>query len=452
MSTPKPGKPSPSAPPSPADLASRSRPTIPIPIVTTLDKKAIASASKHGTVEDGQVVVVDGDTRHTVGPAEGDEPLLPYIRKYHDHLANLERFHARLEASDLPLKEIEDSLKEAESVLESPDCVGSLASYRKRLAVVSKRAAAIRERLQKERKAARAEAESEREALVARAEEIAAKPVEAVHWKDDTAELRGLLDAWKEAQKSSIRIGKETEHSLWQRFAHARSTFEKTRKRHFSELEKRNAEVAEIKEKLVKQAEALASSTKWDETARTFRSLMSEWKAAGRGKKASDDALWQRFRTAQDSFFDARREIQDQQKAVESDNLAKKEVIVQEAEALLPITDLATAKTTLFSIQDRFDACGKVSKADADALHRRLAAVERAIREASNAAWENRNPELEARVNGASQQLVAAIADLDAQIEEAQAKDDQRAVKALSEARETRQAWLDEIAASPENA
>ncbi|MBN2176993.1 MAG: DUF349 domain-containing protein [Demequinaceae bacterium] len=448
MSTAKPGTSPRPKPPTPAALAARSKHPVKIPVVTDLDTKAIASASKFGEVEDGKVVLIDGDARHVLGPAEGDEPLLPFIRRYYDHVSGLERFFARLETSELTIRDIESGLKEAEAVLAAPDCVGSLAAFRKRLSVVSKKAIGLRDAIAAERETLRAAAEAEREALVVRAEEIAAKPIGAVHWKDDTAELRSLLDSWKEAQKSSTRIGKEAEHALWHRFAHARSTFEKTRKHHFAELEKRNAEVAETKEKLALRAEEIVSSTKWEETAREFRGLMSEWKAAGRGRKASDDELWKRFQTAQDAFFDARRAILETEKAVEDTNLEQKEAIVSEAEALLPVTDLSIVKTTLRSLQDRFEAVGKVSKADADLLHRRLAAVERAVREAQDEAWTARNPELEARVSGAAQQLISAIEDLDAQIEAAEAAGDQATVKELTESREARKAWLEQIQSS----
>ncbi len=448
MSTPKPSEAPRPKPPTPAALAARSRHPVKVPVVSDLDAKDIASASKHGAVEGGNCILIDGETRHILGLAEGDDPLLPYIRKYFDHVAALERFHARLEASEPTLRDIDESLKAAEAVLTSPDSIGSFTAYRKRLAVVSKKATALRDKMAAERETLRAAAEAEREALVLRAEEIAAKPIGSIRWKDDTAELRGLLDAWKEAQKSSLRIGKEAEHALWQRFAHARSTFEKTRKRHFTELEKNNSTVADLKEALVKRAEELVSSTKWEETAREYRGLMAEWKAAGRGRKQSDDELWKRFQSAQDSFFESRRAVLDVERVTEESNLQKKEAILAEAEALLPITDLATVKVALHSIQDRFEAVGRVPKAKADALHKRLGIVERAVREATESAWTNRNPELEARANGAAQQLLSAIADLEEQIEKATSKGDAEAVKELTEACETRQEWLEQIQSS----
>jgi hypothetical protein len=434
--------------PSPASLASRVRRPVKAALVGGLDPEVFASASAFGTVEGDTVIVTDGESRHEVGLAKGDNPLVVYVKKYLAHLAALERFEAKLGSSEPTLREIDASLAAARTVLSKPDCVGDLAAFRTRLDVISERATALREKLTREREEAKAVATAEREKLVLRAEEIAAKDEDAIQWKIDAVELKELLDAWKVAQQSSIHIGKEAERDLWHRFAHARSTFEKTRKHHFAELDRVNTAVADRKEALVKRAETLADSTKWDDTAREFRDLMTEWKGAGRGRKSLDDAQWIRFQTAQDAFFTAKRISLESERSVEEANLAVKEALLKEAEALLPIKDLNAARTALHSIQDRFEAAGRVPKAEITSLSKRLSAVERSIREATEAAWSRRNPEVEARVSGAEQQLVEAIADLEIQIAKATSTGDAKALKDLSESRDARLAWLAQIRAS----
>ena len=52
------------------------------------------------------------------------------------------------------------------------------------------------------------------------------------------------------------------------------------------------------KEKLVEEAESLAHSTEWANTAQHFRDLMRQWKAAGRAQRETEDKLWERFKTA----------------------------------------------------------------------------------------------------------------------------------------------------------
>ena len=61
---------------------------------------------------------------------------------------------------------------------------------------------------------------------------------------------------------------------------------------------------------------------------------MTEWKAAGRAQKDADDALWQRFRTAQDAFF-ARRSQNFAERDAEFDaNAAAKRALLDEAEKI----------------------------------------------------------------------------------------------------------------------
>jgi hypothetical protein len=175
---------------------------------------------------------------------------------------------------------------------------------------------------------------------------------------------------------------------------------------------------------------------------------MGEWKNAGRGRRSADDALWARFRAAQDAFFEAKRIATEATAEALNANLGAKEAAVKDAEAILPVRDLPLAKSTLRGAQDRFEAAGEVSKPDAVRLARRLSAVEKAVREADGAVWEKKNPELEARASGAAQQLVAAIADLDRQIAVATKAGDAKALASLTESRDARQSWLDQIQAS----
>jgi hypothetical protein len=323
--------------------------------------------------------------------------------------------------------------------------VGDLAALRERFATVEGEATEVRTRIQAERKAARDAAIAAREEIVAQAEAIAAKNLNAIHWKNDTTTLRDLLDGWKEAQRSGARVPKETERALWKRFTHARSAFEKARKHHFAELDKDNASVASTKESLVEKAQALAESTDWDRTARAFKDLMGDWKNSGRGRRSTDDALWKKFQKAQDAFFDSRRAASEAEDQALAGNVGAKEAAVVEAEALLPIKDLNAAKQTLRAAQDRFEAAGMVPRGDVARLTKRMSAVEKSIRDAEDSAWTSRNPELEARATGAAAQLYSAIAKLESEIADAKAAKNDKQVKSLTEDLAARKAWLKQI-------
>lgn len=433
--------------PSPASLAAHATHPVKVPVVEKITPQQIAAASAFGAVDGDQVVVIEGETRTPVGPAASDEPITPYAKAFIELAAAVERFHARLVGAELSPKDIDKSLTSLRASLETPTVVGNLAALRARFGIVEAEANEVAAKVRAERTAAREEAAKAREVIVTQAEELAAKPVAQVHWKNDTARMRDLLEEWKEAQRTGARLAKEAERALWKRFTHARSAFEKARKSHFAQLDKENSSVAGAKEQLVATAEALATSTDWDSTARQFKQLMDQWRNAGRGRRSVDDALWARFQAAQEAFFTARRAVAEQEEQALASNLPAKEAALKDAEALLPIKDLRAAKRELRIIQDRFDGAGEVPRADAQRLVRRMSAVEKAIREADQSAWTTRNPEIEARATGAAAQLHAAIAELEQHLADAKTAKDTRKVKELTESLAARRAWLKQIEA-----
>src|SRR5690606_23804357 len=109
----------------------------------------------------------------------------------------------------------------------------------------------------------------------------------------------------------------------------------------FARLEERNAQARATKERLVARAEELSTSTDWGATSAAYRDLMTQWKAAGRAARKDDDALWARFRAAQDVFFAARAQAQASTDADYEANLEVKLQLLEEAEALLPVEDVA---------------------------------------------------------------------------------------------------------------
>lgn len=443
--TPKPKPGPPAGGPNPARVAAMATKPIKVPVASDVSEAELAQAATHGAVVGEEVTVTDGTETRVVGPARGDDPLAPYTKAYFELRASVDRFQARLASAELSPKDIDDALASLRKSLAEPKVVGDLAALRQHFEALEGESKAVRERIQQERQVAREAATAEREEIVARAEAIAAKPENKVHWKNDTAALRGLLDEWKAAQRSQTRISKDAEKALWKRFTTARSAFEKARKQHFAELDRANTGVATRKEQLVAQAERLAESTDWDRTARAFRDLMGEWKSAGRGRRSVDDALWKRFQTAQDAFFDARRGAADAEDEALAGNVEAKEAAVVQAESVLPVKDLAAAKQALRVAQDKFEDAGMVPRAYVARLNKRMSAVEKAVRDAEDAQWNSRNPELEARATGAAAQLHDAIAGLEADLEKAKAAGDKRGIKKAEEALAARRSWLEQI-------
>ncbi|MEV0889746.1 DUF349 domain-containing protein [Promicromonospora sp. NPDC050262] len=468
---PKPATPKPSAIPSPAALARPRAPkpgtpsapvaqaapaTAPTPVVpAAADAVAHAEAEKFGRVDDeGNVYVNDGDGERVVGQFPGvttEEALALYVRRYLDLSAKVGLFEARLESADLSVREIDQTLQKLGEETAEPAAVGDLAGLRTRVEALRGRAAERRAALEQARSAAKAEAVASRTSIVEAAEKIAATDPGKMQWRPAGEELRALLDRWKDAQRSGPRIDRPTEESLWKRFSHARTAFDRERRHFFADLEQRNSAAKTEKEKLVSEAEALSNSTDWGYTAGAYRDLMTRWKAAGRASRKDDDALWARFRAAQDRFFQARDAENAVIDAEYGENLKVKEVLLEEAEALLPVKDLNKAKAALRSLQERWEEAGKVPRGDIQRIEARLRAVETAVRDADQAQWKRTNPETRARAEGAAAQLESAIAALEADLAEAQAKGDKRKVSELEAAVAARRSWLEQVVKAAED-
>lgn len=425
----------------------RIAPAVPPP--PDLSEEDALHAATFGRVdEEGRVFVREAAGEREVGQypdAPAAEALAFYVRRFADLHAKVGLFEARLAATDLGVKEIDTTLEGLTAELEAPAAVGDLDGLRARLATLRERAEARRAAVQAERAAAKAAAASARTELVESAEKIAATDPAKMQWRPAGEQLRTLLEQWKEAQRHGPRLDRATEDALWKRFSHARSTFDRERRRWFAELEKANTAAREAKERIVAEAEALATSTDWGATSAAYRDLMTRWKAAGRASRKDDDALWARFRAAQDAFFAARDAHHRATDAEFGANLEQKLALLEEAERLVPIKDLAAAKAELRSIQDRWEKIGKVPRGDVQRVEGRLRAVEQAVRDAEQARWQRTNPETRARAEGAAAQLVAAIANLEADLEKARAAGDARKVADLEESLAARRAWLEQV-------
>jgi hypothetical protein len=252
--------------------------------------------------------------------------------------------------------------------------------------------------------------------------------------------MRELLDEWK----ALPRLDKGTDDTLWRRFSTARTTYTRRRKSHFSELNEKRDSARVVKEKLVVEAEALSDSTDWGPTSGQYRDLMRQWKAAGPAPKGVDDQLWKRFRGAQDKFFGARDAANAELDREFAANAEKKEAILVEAEALLPVTDLKAAREAFRDLADRWDAAGKVPRDRMKELEGRIRKVEQAIRGVEDDQWRRSNPEARARAADTVSQLESSLAELQAKHDKAVAAGNSKKAEEHASAIEARRSWLTE--------
>lgn len=437
--------------PTPADLAEAPEapapeaPGPPIPSPTPATPAADAAElptvppasdepARWGRVDaDGTVWTVAPEGERAVGSWQaGDvaEGLAHYARRFDDLRTEADLLVRRLQSGRGDAAAVLRSATVLRERLDVASVVGDVPGLVTRLdAVIT--AAEQAGRAEKSAKAtAREQAVARKEALIGEAETLAE---ETTRWKHAGDRFSSMLEEWK-----SIRgIDRKTDDALWKRFAKARETFTRRRGAHFAELDRARAAAKARKEELVVEAESLQESEDWGPTAGRYKELMAEWKAAGRTSKDADDALWARFRGAQDHFFARRSSTFDARDAEFAGNATAKEKLLAEA-AAIDLSDVDAARAALRSVQERWDEIGKVPRERVREFAARLKEVEDRVRAAVDRRWSRVDPEREARVG----QFRERVAQFESQAAKARAAgDERRAKEAEAQAAQWRE-WL----------
>ena len=448
---PAPSAPSPSAlaarPKAPSAPAAASAP-VPAPAPAAAAAVNLEEAAKFGRAQDdGHVFLkLDGE-EFPVGQFPGasrDEALAYFARKFEDLTAQITLLEQRVEAK-AATTDMNKTVNHLRAQLGERTSVGDVNGGLARLASLEEAIGALQKHERAAHDAARSAELASREAIVAEAEAIAGEDVATVMWKVSSARMNELFETWKQAQKTGMRLGRATEEGLWKRFRSARTVFDRHRRAYFSQLDNNNAAAKNAKEALIAAAEELSSSTEWGYAAGEYRRLMDEWKTSPRASRKDDDALWNRFRAAQDKFFKARQSVNEALDEEFGSNLVVKEALITEAQALLPVKDLAAAKKSLQSIRDRWEEAGKVPRADMQRVEAALRKVEEAVRGADEDNWRRSDPEAKARTSSALSQLEATIAGLKEDLAAAEKAGDARKAAKASEALSARELWLEQI-------
>lgn len=422
-------------------------PVAPTPAYTS----NIDEAKKFAEVsDDGVVTLVDGDERIDVGQvpeASQEDALAYYVRKYDDVMTQLQLLKQRLE-TDASNQELENTLDQIDNNITARQMVGDMAKMREQSRQLRSDLVERQAEQQAQRDKAIAEQQAAREKIVAEAEQVSEQDPAKTQWKQSTASMRELFDQWRTLQKSGPRLPRATEDALWKRFRSARNTFEKNRRAFFSQLDARNAEAKKVKEDLISRAEALQNSTDWGPTTLKYRDLMDEWKKSPRASRKDDDALWARFRAAQDVFFKARDAANAEVDREYETNLKAKEQILQDAEQHLPFKNIDTARSVMKDIRARWDEAGRVPRKDMSRMEAGFSKLERALTELENEHWRKTNPETKARTQSAVSQLEDAIAQLEADLAAAEREGDANKVAEAQEALNARKQWLEVVQAA----
>lgn len=444
-SKPTPPVPGPPAAPLPRKLPPKAPAAAQAPAAPVAPTSSPEEVAKWGRVsEDGTVEVLENATWRVVGQypdGTPEEALAYFVRKYDDIAFKVHTLEQRHQAGGASAS---DLAKQAAHLLEEATdaaAVGDLAGLRGRLNALTD---SLSEATAQEAQAAKElvdKAIAERTALVERAEAIAARDLSKVQWKQVTAELGELFDEWQAHQQNGPRLSKSVSQQLWKRFRDARATVDKHRRAFYAELDDAHKSARDAKTRLVERAEALAP--RGVDGIPAYRTLLDEWKSAGRAGRKADDALWARFKAAGDALYSARAEQAAAEEADSAPKIEARQALLEEAKAVADEPNIKSARALLTRIQRQWDEIGRIFPREKErALDDRLRVIEQALKAREEVDWKKNNPETKARANDMSSQLLEAIEKLEAELAAAEKAGDKKAAKAAADALEARRTWL----------
>ncbi len=339
--------------------------------------------SQWGRVDDdGTVFVTTADGERDVGSWKAGSPqdgLAHFARRFEQLATEVTLLEQRLSTGVGDPSQVGTSARRLKQTVPTAAAVGDLAGLERRVDALLERTAAGVEAARLARAAERETAVAAKTTLAEEAESLA----DSSDWRGAGERLRTLGEDWKRV----TGVDRRTDDELWQRVAGARQRFAERRTTHFGALDQQREVSRARKQALIDQAVALQGSTDWKPTAERFKQLMADWKAAGRAPRDVEDALWLRFKEAQDVFFTARSAQFAEQDVELLGNQKVKEEILAEAEQLAesgaagPNRDRAGRR--LRELQERWEVAGKVPRDVMRSLEDRMAKVEERFRQAS---------------------------------------------------------------------
>lgn len=123
------------------------------------------------------------------------------------------------------------------------------------------------------------------------------------------------------------------------------------------------------------------NTTNWKEIDDTFSDLTKQWKKIGRMPREKSNQVWNRYKSAQDLYYDNKYKYHKDHRSNVDSFTAKKQNICEEAEALVGQKDIAKAARRVNKLHHRWKKIGNLPQRREDELWDRFKAATDAFNE-----------------------------------------------------------------------
>jgi peptidase E len=225
-------------------------------------------------------------------------------------------------------------------------------------------------------KAVMAENERKREENLAAKKELLAKALELsnIHtarikdWMEHSTAANQLMEEWKKIGMVPMKY----KESLWEEFRSARNKFFNNKNEFFKKLHAERNNNLKVKTDLCEKAESIsANPIDWNKQTDELKKLQEAWKTVGPVHEKISDAIWKRFRTACDGFFEKKAQHYAGQVEEQKQNLEIKNGLLAELETLLAREDGANIINELKALQEQWNKAGFVPMNAKEAINKK---------------------------------------------------------------------------------
>ena len=188
--------------------------------------------------------------------------------------------------------------------------------------------------------------------------------------------LQKLHDEWRETGPVAL----EFKEALWERFKEASSRINKRHQEHFESIKAEQTKNLALKSELCEKIEAMTeqpslSRKEWNKLSEELLEIQKVWKTIGYAPKKDNNRIYERFRAACDKFFELKREFYAGVKNEMEHNLALKNELCEQAEALSASEDWKHATDELIALQAKWKQVGPVARRHSDVVWKRFRAA-----------------------------------------------------------------------------
>jgi hypothetical protein len=172
-------------------------------------------------------------------------------------------------------------------------------------------------------------------------------------------------------------VSKESREEIWNRFKTASTIINKRHQQHFEELKDKEKENLDQKTVICELLEGieydkLTTFQSWNEKTQEVLALQKKWKDIGFAPAKQNQKIFERFRTACDTFFSHKGEFFKQAKTDMTANLEKKTALCEQAEALKDSTDWKATADKMADLQKQWREIGPVQKKYTNSIWKRF--------------------------------------------------------------------------------